>query len=271
MAKSALARASRQVISQVVVARASASTSAGSSAWAWRYLRRISRRLAACQGSRSASSLGRGQLLAGLGVGQQLVREPLEGRRSARRARRRALPASSRPCPSSGSPSAPSTPAIRRKRLLKRRVVPAHGLSPSAALGRAGAQRHSSRVMHGEGQHAHRLVQHGLPDGASSRMTRAPRPIWSDDQPARDGRAAGAGRDVRRARQRAQDQQARPVAAASTRWAKWIRIQVAEVRDQRAVAERPGRAGERGAALGRHRGAHHGEQRQHQASTARRR
>ena len=37
---------------------------------------------------------------------------------------------------------------------------------------------------------------------------------------------------------------------------------VAEVGDQRAVAERPSGAGERGAALGGHGGAHHGEQRQ---------
>ena len=195
MAKSDWARASRQVISQAVVARASASTRAGSSAWAWRYLRRISRRLACCQGSRSASSSAAGQLLAGLGVGQQVVRQALE--------RRQLLAALAGGLPRHHHGRVPAEDRQRAvdagdaaEAVLKRRVVPAHRHSPSMVGRRAprrAAQRHSRQRDGGKGQHAHGLVQHGLQAGRLPAMTRAPRPICIDHQhgrerqPARDG------------------------------------------------------------------------------------
>ena len=88
---------------------------AGSSAWAWRYLRRISRRLAAATGRGRPRPRPR-RLLAGLGMGQQVVGEPLEGRPLLAAIAGGASAASSRPCPSPRIDSAPSTPAMRRKR-----------------------------------------------------------------------------------------------------------------------------------------------------------
>ena len=155
--------------------------------------------------------------------------------------------------------------AMPAEAVLKRRVVPAHRLSPMPGARRRAAgtaQRHIRTVMVAKvstpSAWCSTAIQIGIPGGRPGRPGRSARTTSrtaSDARPANRRRPA-----ARHAQKRTQD---RPVAAASTRCAKWMRIErVGQIGNHRAVAERPGRAGERGAALGRHGGAHHGAERQ---------
>ena len=108
-------------------------------------------------------------------------------------------------------------------------------------------------------------MQHGLPDRRLEQDHQRTQADLDAPRPAASGREAAQLRGdaaIARLRQN-RNSKVTPVEAASTRCMKWMRIPPS-VRSGTSspLQERPGGAGERGAALGGHRGAHHGEQRQ---------